>query len=50
MKSTYTESENSAEIDALITEVCGRDSNRGYDEFGIDDSWLEEFIEDYKIA
>lgn len=52
MKSYYTEPELSSEALNELTALCGgyRQVNRINDDFGIDDSWLESFIEDYNMA
>ena len=52
MKNLYTESELSPEAINELSQLCGGYSqvNRIQDDFGIDDSWLESFIEDYNIG
>jgi hypothetical protein len=46
MKNYKLETEFDTQTEALLEEVCGRDKNTFYDDFG-DTSWLDEFIEDY---
>ena len=48
----YTENELSPEALNELTALCGgyRQVARINDDFGIDDSWLESFIEDYNIC
>ena len=46
----YTENELSLEALNEQTALCGggyRQVNRIQDDFGIDDSWLDAFVEDY---
>jgi len=52
MKKLYTENELSPEAINEMAAICGGYSqvNRIQDDFGIDDSWLESFIEDYNIG
>jgi len=53
MRNLYTESELSPEAINEMTQLCGsgyRQVNQIQDDFGIDDSWLESFIEDYNIG
>jgi hypothetical protein len=52
MKNLYTENELSPEAINEMAAICGGYShtNRIQDDFGIDDSWLESFIEDYNIG
>jgi hypothetical protein len=49
MKNLYTESELSPEAINEMAQLCGgyRQVNRIQDDFGIDDSWLDAFVEDY---
>lgn len=48
----YTENELSSEALNELTELCGgyKQQTKFNDTFGIDDSWLESFIEDYNIC
>ena len=50
MKNLYTENELSPEAINEMTQLCGsgyRQVNLIQDDFGIDDSWLDAFVEDY---
>ena len=49
MKNLYTESELSPEAINELSQLSGSYShtNRIQDDFGIDDSWLDAFVEDY---
>ena len=50
MRNYKLETEFDTQTEALLEEVCGRDNSTPFDDFGIDDSWLESFIEDYNIG
>ncbi len=52
MKAYKTENELSPEALTELANLCGgyRQVNRINDDFGIDDSFLEEFIEDYNMC
>jgi hypothetical protein len=53
MKTNYDNNELSPEALNELNQLCGggyRQANRIQDDFGIDDSWLESFIEDYNIG
>jgi hypothetical protein len=52
MKNQHFEPELSSEALNEMAAICGGYShtNRIQDDFGIDDSWLESFIEDYNIG
>jgi hypothetical protein len=51
MKNYYTETENAYDNEDILSELCGGlPTSRFEDDFGIDDSWLESFIEDYNIG
>jgi len=48
----YIENELSSEVLNELANLCGgyRQVNHTNDDFGIDDLWLESFIEDYNIG
>ena len=46
----YTENELSAEALNELSQLCGggyNKTNKFQDDFGIDDSWLDSFVEDF---
>jgi hypothetical protein len=50
MKNYKVETEFDSQTEALLESICGRGDSNFSDDFGIDDSWLESFIEDYNIG